>query len=155
MHNTRKRNLERALCLSVDYILGRQHADGSWMDWELPPGQSSTWTTAYVGGKLTSLDTHHRDHVCCATDRASQWLTGKMFSDYGWGYNEQVDSDADSTALAIYFSHPRAEVSLTPATRASKPSNVKTEGLPHFEADPIWERGPHRILTSLLRPSWR
>ncbi len=103
MHSTRKKNLERALCSSVDYILSRQRADGSWIDWELPPGQSSTWTTAYVGGKLTSLDIHHRDRSSSATARASQWLTGKMFPDFGWGYNEHVDSDADSTALAILF----------------------------------------------------
>lgn len=103
MHSTRKKNLERALCLSVDYILSRQQADGCWIDWELPPGQSSTWTTAYVGSKLTALDNHHRQRVASATTHASQWLMGKMFSDCGWGYNEQVDSDADSTALAILF----------------------------------------------------
>jgi len=103
MHNNRKKNLERALGLSVDYILSQQHDDGSWVDWELPPGQSSTWTTAYVGGKLTSLDSHQRDRASNATARASQWLTGKTFPDCGWGYNELVDSDADSTALAILF----------------------------------------------------
>jgi len=103
MHNTRKKHLERALCLSVDYILSRQQTDGSWLDWELPPGQSSTWTTAYVGGKLTSLDNHHRDRASTATASASRWLAEKMFSDYGWGYNEKVESDADSTALAILF----------------------------------------------------
>ena len=103
MHNTRKKSLERALCLSVDYILSRQDADGSWIDWELPPGQSSTWTTAYVGGKLTNLDSHHRRRASSATAQASQWLIGKMLQDCGWGYNELVDSDADSTALAILF----------------------------------------------------
>ena len=82
MHNSRKKHLERALCLSVDYILSRQQTDGSWLDWELPPGQSSTWTTAYVGGKLTSLDNHHRDRASTATASASRWLAKKMFSDY-------------------------------------------------------------------------
>jgi squalene cyclase len=103
MHNNRKKNLERALGLSVEYILSQQHADGSWIDWNLPPGQSSTWTTAYVGCKLTSLTHNLRDRASGATAHASRWLTGKMFPDCGWGYNEQVDSDADSTALAILF----------------------------------------------------
>ena len=125
------------------------------MDWELPPGQSSTWTTAYVGGKLTSLDTHHRDHVCCATDRASQWLTGKMFSDYGWGYNEQVDSDADSTALAILFLASAGRHVSDSSYSCLEAFQCEDGGLQLFEADPIWERGPHHILTSLLRPSWR
>lgn len=35
--------------------------------------------------------------------RASEWLSGMMFSDYGWGFNEEVGSDADSTAIAILF----------------------------------------------------
>lgn len=103
MPNTRKKNLERSLCLSVDYILSRQHADGCWIDWALPPGQSSTWTTAYVGGKLTNLGSRYQPRAANATACASQWLTSKMFADCGWGYNEQVDSDADSTALAILF----------------------------------------------------
>lgn len=103
MHSNRKRNLERALGLSVEYVLSRQHADGSWVDWNLPPGQSSTWTTAYVGNKLTGLSSHLRDRASCATAHASEWLTKNMSPDCGWGYNEQVDSDADSTALAILF----------------------------------------------------
>jgi len=103
MHNNRKKNLERALSLSVEYILSRQHADGSWIDWNLPPGQSSTWTTAYVGCKLTSLTPNLRDRASDATAHASTWLTRNMSPDFGWGYNEQVDSDADSTALAILF----------------------------------------------------
>jgi hypothetical protein len=103
MHSDRKKDLDRALGLSIDYILSRQHAAGNWIDWDLPPGKSSTWTTAYVGGKLTGLSPHLRRRTCEATGHASEWLNGKMSSDYGWGYNEEVDSDADSTSLAILF----------------------------------------------------
>ena len=66
--------------LSVDYVLSRQHADGSWVDWELPPGQSSTWTTAYVGGKLTESRSHHRDRAANATARRIAMADGENVS---------------------------------------------------------------------------
>ncbi|MHB1935455.1 MAG: prenyltransferase/squalene oxidase repeat-containing protein [Acidobacteriaceae bacterium] len=103
MHSDRIQSLERALGLAVEYILSWQHPDGSWIDWDLPPGQSSMWTTAFVGGKLTGLVSHLRDRTSNSTALASEWLTENMFPDCGWGYNEHVDSDADSTALAILF----------------------------------------------------
>ncbi|MGO8720699.1 MAG: hypothetical protein ACLQMO_16015 [Acidobacteriaceae bacterium] len=83
--------------------MSRQGPDGRWTDWDLPPGQSSIWTTAFVGCKLTSLPSNFRARTSIATGLASEWLSKKMFPDSGWGYNEEVGSDADSTALAILF----------------------------------------------------
>jgi squalene cyclase len=103
MRNDRKKGLERARDLSLEYILSRQQPDGSWIDWDLPPGQSSIWTTAFVGTKLASLTSRLKEQASTSIDLASQWLTGRMFPDGGWGYNEEVGSDADSTALAILF----------------------------------------------------
>lgn len=103
MHSDRTGNVERALMLSLDYILDQQGRDGSWIDWDLPPGPSSTWTTAYVGRKLTGLRSSLRSRASDSIHRASQWLNDRTFADSGWGYNEAVDSDADSTALAILF----------------------------------------------------
>jgi squalene cyclase len=34
---------------------------------------------------------------------AARWLSGNAFADCGWGYNEAVGSDADSTSYAILF----------------------------------------------------
>jgi squalene cyclase len=34
---------------------------------------------------------------------AARWLNDNMSADYGWGYNEIVGSDADSTSYAILF----------------------------------------------------
>src|ERR1700722_10729424 len=89
MNCERIKSLERVLGSSLEYILSRQRRDGSWGDWALPPGESSIWTTAFVGCRLTGL--------------AATWLEERIFSDGGWGYNEEVGSDADSTALAILF----------------------------------------------------
>jgi squalene cyclase len=97
------KNLERALGLALEYILGRQQRDGSWIDWDLPPGQSSIWTTAFIGCKLAGLSSILRERASASTGLASEWLNVKMFADSGWGYSEEVGSDADSTALAILF----------------------------------------------------
>jgi squalene cyclase len=99
----KRRRLNQALELSLDYILGRQQSDGSWVDWKLPPGESSIWATAYVGCKLKNLPAYFRKRTQLPMHAASRWLLGKMFPDGGWGYTEQTGSDADSTALAILF----------------------------------------------------
>jgi|SRR5580658_5744945 squalene cyclase len=97
------KRLEHVLGFSLEYILSQQQQDGCWVDWKLPPGESSIWTTAFVGCKLRSLTFGLRERASVSIRLASDWLDEKMFPDSGWGYNEQVDSDADSTALAILF----------------------------------------------------
>lgn len=99
--SSRERNLEHALALALEYTLGRQRSDGSWIDWDLPPGQSSVWTTAFVGCKLGELLPDLRKQAAASAESAAKWLSERTFSDGGWGYSEEVDSDADSTALAI------------------------------------------------------
>ena len=98
-----RRRLDHVLELSLNYILGRQQSDGSWVDWKLPPGESSVWTTAYVGYRLKNIPAHFRKRIQPPMRAASSWLLGNIFADGGWGYTEQTGSDADSTALAILF----------------------------------------------------
>jgi squalene cyclase len=103
MNRDRNRLLEVALRRGLDYVLERQRPDGSWVDWNLPPAQSSIWTTAFVGGKLQRLNAALKLRAAAATAAAAQWLCARVFPDAGWGYNELVASDADTTALAILF----------------------------------------------------
>jgi hypothetical protein len=99
--STRARALERAIAAGVNLILSLQSAEGCWTDWNLPPGCSSTWTTAYVGYKLGSLPQHLKDKVAPHILAASDWLLDNAFADGGWGYNVAVGPDADSTSFAI------------------------------------------------------
>src|SRR5260370_35156329 len=103
MSSVKKQRLGRALGLSLEYILGRQQTDGSWVDWNLPPGQSCIWTTAYVGYRLKNIPAYLRSRTQAPMRAASNWLLRNMFSDSGWGNSEETGSDADSTALAIWF----------------------------------------------------
>jgi hypothetical protein len=93
--------LERSIVAACDYLLAHQTLDGCWTDWALPPGNSSIWTTAYVGWQLHRLPRTLRAHTERAAFRAAQWLRERQFRDGGWGYNETVGSDADSTAFSI------------------------------------------------------
>lgn len=94
-------DLERAVAAGRDFIVARQAPDGSWTDWDLPPGSSSIWTTAYVGWRLHQLPPPLRANVPQAVSRAARWLLDRQFHDGGWGYNETVGSDADSTAFCV------------------------------------------------------
>lgn len=96
-----KQPLKQAIGASLEYILTRQSDDGSWVDWDLPPGPSDIWTTAFVGCKLTSVDIGQNPKVNSAIRAASKWLLSSVLDDAGWGYNASVGSDADSTAHAI------------------------------------------------------
>jgi hypothetical protein len=85
----------------IEFLCRRQHADGFWAEWALPPGESRAWTTAYVGWKLGTLPRHLAP--AAALGRAASWLAGAGFADGGWGYGPGTGPDADSTALALLF----------------------------------------------------
>jgi squalene cyclase len=95
--------LKEAIACGLNYILARQGEDGSWTEWALPPGSSSTWTTAYVGFKLRNLPSDFASTAAPRIRAAARWLGDHAFADCGWGYNEVVDSDADSTSYGILF----------------------------------------------------
>jgi squalene cyclase len=92
-----------AVAAGLEYILGQQNADGSWTEWELPPGQSSCWTTAFCGYRLRILPPDLAPRAIDAKKRAAEWLLQTEFGGGGWGYNERVGADADSTAYAMLF----------------------------------------------------
>jgi squalene-hopene/tetraprenyl-beta-curcumene cyclase len=95
--------LERSIARGVDLILSHQSVNGSWTDWDLPPGSSSIWTTGYVGYRLCSLPQHLKTSAAPHILAAANWLLANASADGGWGYNAIVGSDADSTSFAILF----------------------------------------------------
>ena len=95
--------LNTSIAAGLNYILSRQAEEGAWTEWTLPPGSSSTWTTAYVGYMLRNLPLKPAAIAARRIEKAVHWLTGHALSDCAWGYNEWVGSDADSTAYAILF----------------------------------------------------
>jgi squalene cyclase len=96
-------SVDDALAAGLEYILGLQATDGSWTEWELPPGRSSPWTTGFIGYKLRDLPLPLAKRASAAKQRAADWLAEAEVAGGGWGYNEMVGPDADSTAFGILF----------------------------------------------------
>jgi squalene cyclase len=95
--------IEDVVKRGLEFLLARQSEEGFWTDWQLPPGESKTWTTAYVGYRLNSPHGNGLGRAQPAIGRAASWLRAQEFPDGGWGYREEMGADADSTALAILF----------------------------------------------------
>lgn len=93
------RSVDGAIGAGLEFLLSRQASEGCWTDWDLPPGRSSYWTTAYVGRRLGVLPGDHR----ASRRAAAHWLAQREFEGGGWGYNDAVSVDADTTANAILF----------------------------------------------------
>jgi squalene cyclase len=93
--------LTKCLGAGLEYILSHQDSIGSWTDWDLPLGNSSMWTTAYVGYNLHCLPDELKLRLAPALLSASRWLLANHFENGGWGYNKTAGPDADSTSCAI------------------------------------------------------
>jgi squalene cyclase len=92
-----------ALSRGLRFVLAAQDADGAWTDWALPPGPSPHWTTAHVGLRLSGLATPLRATLAEPLDHAARWLLSRQSAGGGWGYNQAVEPDADTTAQACLF----------------------------------------------------
>ncbi len=80
----------------AQFLLANQGRDGLWRDFETPAGEASLWPTAFIANALRSAAIG-RD----AIERAAKALATNQNDDGGWGYNEEVPSDADSTAWTL------------------------------------------------------
>ena len=97
------RGVDKAIRDCVRFLLGHQSESGCWTDWDLPPGRSSPWTTAYVGARLTELPTDAGASAGPALRAGARWLLEHEREGGGWGYDDRVGCDGDSTALAVLF----------------------------------------------------
>jgi hypothetical protein len=95
------RAVDEGAVAGLDFLLARQSSRGCWTDWDLPPGRSSMWTTAYVGCQLAGVEPRLRAAASAAIRRAAGWLAEHELAGGGWGYDGVVGCDADSSAYAI------------------------------------------------------
>lgn len=103
MEEKRLRGVEKAIRDCVAFLLGHQSESGCWTDWDLPPGRSSAWTTAYVGARLAELPAEAESPVGLALRAGAHWLLEHEREGGGWGYDDRVGCDGDSTAHAVLF----------------------------------------------------
>lgn len=82
----------------AQFLLERQGPDGFWRDFLTPAGEASEWPTGFIGTALVLAKADAN-----AVMRATEALVANQNADGGWGYNEDVPSDADSTACVLRF----------------------------------------------------
>jgi squalene cyclase len=82
----------------AEFLLANQGPDGLWRDFETPAGEASSWPTAFIATALHAAAVGQD-----AQEGAAEALAATQNDDGGWGYNEDVPSDADSTAWALLF----------------------------------------------------
>src|SRR5258707_14135068 len=87
-----------ALERGVRFLLARQGPDGLWRDFLTPAGEASEWPTGFIGAAL-----HLAGADAGALRRAAEALVARQNDDGGWGYNEDVPTDADSAACLLRF----------------------------------------------------
>ena len=107
--------IEEAVRSCVGFLLDGRSNAGCWSDWDLPPGRSSMWTTAYVGLQISELPERVKAPAASALRAAAQWLQRNQLAGGGWGYSDVTGCDADSTAHAVLFLS-RAGASIPAAT---------------------------------------
>ncbi|MDM5177584.1 hypothetical protein PO883_10310 [Massilia sp. DJPM01] len=100
-----ERAIRDAIAGGIDYLLSQQDEDGFWREFDLAPGPSEAWTTAWVGWCLSGAAERGpaaRVRVQAALARACRAVMSAK-GDAGWGYNRRTGADADSTAWALRF----------------------------------------------------
>jgi squalene-hopene/tetraprenyl-beta-curcumene cyclase len=80
------------------FLLAMQGTDGLWRDFMTPAGEASEWPTGFVATAL-----HLAGTDASTLEWAADALVARQNDDGGWGYNEDVPSDADSTACVLLF----------------------------------------------------
>ena len=95
--------LNQAIAGGVDFLLRTQDTSGCWYDFDLDVGPSTSWTTALVLLNLKRAANFSHCHLSpSAVNRACVFLASTQRPEtFGWGYNESVRADCDSTSLAI------------------------------------------------------
>jgi squalene-hopene/tetraprenyl-beta-curcumene cyclase len=82
----------------TEFLVGNQGRDGLWRDFLTPAGEASHWPSGFIGSAL-----HLAAADLSSLERAGNALMASQNLDGGWGYNEDVPSDADSTAWVLLF----------------------------------------------------
>jgi hypothetical protein len=98
-------SVQAAIDAGVEFLLQQQDKDGFWREFDLEPGASEAWTTAWVGWCLSQSSPGVRSHelrIRSACGRALAALRRSRTKD-GWGYNRGTGADADTTAWVLRF----------------------------------------------------
>jgi len=92
----------RLLTPAVEFLLDQQCIDGAWREFDLDVGPSTSWATSFTLLCLSYLDQALLGKRRVeAKVKAAKFLIANKRPSGGWGYNENVREDCDSTAYGI------------------------------------------------------
>lgn len=90
----------KAINHGIPYILQKRETNGLWHDFKTLAGSSNEWVSAYVLNGLAQVS-HYQSEL----GNTHKTLLMHQRKNGGWGYNEFVPSDADSTAWTLLSFH--------------------------------------------------
>ncbi len=94
-----KKALLNALNQGIQSLFNRQGDNGTWSDFDIGIwGSSDDWVTAYVCCALNEVKSDIAEELLLHAYRA---IATRQRSNGGWGYNERIPPDADSTSFAV------------------------------------------------------
>jgi hypothetical protein len=91
-------DISTAIQRAFAFLVKARDRAGFWHDFDLAPGSSDEWVTAYIGLAIASLESESAINVAF---EAWQWLLSRRKVDEGWGFNHLTPRDADSTLWAL------------------------------------------------------
>lgn len=102
-YSSNVKNISKAIRRATRFLIDIQHNDGYWSDFNLPVGNADEWVTAYTGYQLCRILHIVPAELHTSTIRACKWISQHEHLQGGWGYNNNIETDADSTAWALAF----------------------------------------------------
>lgn len=97
--------VQAAISQGIDALLRQQDNDGFWREFDLQPGASEAWVTAWVGWCLARAIDDQREREAsvresCRRAAIALWHARRRG---GWGYNRETGPDADTTSWVLRF----------------------------------------------------
>lgn len=89
--------INSAIEAALNFLTNNRNSEGRWEDFQLAPGCSDEWVTAYVGSAIANLSTPQTTTIALQAWRTL--INRQSFP--GWGYNGLTPKDADSTLWAL------------------------------------------------------
>lgn len=88
-----------------------------WSDFELAPGESDHWVSAYIASAIFD---GHREDARTIAKQVWTWLIEQRQPMRGWGYNASTPHDADSTIWALQLARRLGASHWAPARDAAR-----------------------------------